>query len=292
MEITNRYVVEKEIGKGAHGCVFKGKDQETGKVVAVKIVQKPFDGAKLETDVDYSFGTDEKHWRDRLRRELNIPRALVGHKNIATVIDHQETSKEVMIVTELIEGPTLLKYRLPTDKKALLDICYQLADAVRFMHSKGIAHRDLKPANIMMSPCGPVIIDFDMSCYGKNESVDKRLKYANDVMGTPNYMAPELISYGRRNVTDFWIKAPDIFLCDLYALGCVFFFVLNGKKLPYSAKLTKDLFVLKLSQPPAASTFDNDRVNNMVDRLMGSNPQNRQTLDEIVMILNDALKSD
>ena len=152
---ADRYEIEKEIGRGGMGRVYRARDTRLGRTVALKMLP-----AELTHDAEL---------RRRLAQEARAASAL-NHPGIATVYDYLEADGECFIVFEYVEGVTLRerlnRQRFPTDE--VLELAIQLADAVAAAHDRGVVHRDLKPENIMLTP-GPQspgrakILDFGLA---------------------------------------------------------------------------------------------------------------------------------
>jgi eukaryotic-like serine/threonine-protein kinase len=154
---ATRYDVLEEIGRGGMGIVFRGRDRELGRDVAIKVTAWSTDGDA-----------------ERLRREARTLAAL-EHPGIVPVHDvGQLPDGRVFTVMMLVRGERLdvCAARLPLyDRLRLFD---RVCDTMSFAHARGVIHRDLKPANIMIGPFGQVLV-LDWALYG----------------GTDGYMAPE-----------------------------------------------------------------------------------------------------
>lgn len=182
------YRIVNQLGAGAMGVVYRALDGG-GTPVAFKILRSN------------AIGEDEL--RERLMREAASLRK-VSHPAIAAMLDVETDSDETFIVTELIEGPTLESYvadhgpLAPTQLTQLAERLYGALDAV---HTADVVHRDLKPNNVLMGSQGPVLIDFGIA-HGMQ---DPRLTATGLVVGTPGYLAPELINGLQPSaMTDLW----------------------------------------------------------------------------------------
>ncbi len=226
MDQIGKYKIVSKIGQGATSHVFKGRDETLGRFVAVKTI-----AAEVSKD---------ETLRKRFRREAESA-AQLNHPNIITVYDFGEEQDKLYIAMELLEGvdlkQALSEGRLKTlDQK--LDVIDQICDGLAFAHSNGIFHRDLKPANLHILPTGQVkIMDFGLARLSGSDMTRTGL-----VMGTPHYMSPE-------QVRGEHVDARS----DVFALGCVFYEVLTGKK-PFDAEsLHSVLYKVMQSEPPPAS---------------------------------------
>jgi predicted Ser/Thr protein kinase len=169
------YTVVREIGSGAMGAVYRAED-DGGHPVALKMLHRHLDDPAA---------------RERLRREAAALQGL-RHPAVARVLDAELEGPEAFIVTELVEGPTLeeeIDERGPLDSRDLFELADQLADALEAVHGTGVVHRDLTPSNVLIARSGPVLIDFGLA----RVSDDPRLTRTGWLLGTPGYLAPEIL---------------------------------------------------------------------------------------------------
>src|SRR5262245_4449494 len=227
LDQIGKYKIVSKIGQGATSHVYKGKDETLGRFVAVKTI-----AAEVSKD---------ETLRKRFRREAESA-ALLNHPNIITVYDFGEEQDKLYIAMELLEGvdlkQALAEGRLATlDQK--LDVMYQICEGLAFAHSHGIFHRDLKPANLHVLASGKLkIMDFGLARLSGSDMTRTGL-----VMGTPHYMSPE-------QVRGEHVDARS----DVFALGCVFYEILTGKK-PFDAEsLHSVLYKVMQAEPPSAKT--------------------------------------
>ena len=224
MDKIGKYKIVSKIGQGATSHVYKGKDESLGRFVAVKTI-----AAEVSKD---------ETLRKRFRREAESA-ALLNHPNIITVYDFGEEQDKLYIAMELLEGvdlkQALAEGRLATlDQK--LDVMYQISEGLAFAHSHGIFHRDLKPANLHVLGNGKLkIMDFGLARLSGSDMTRTGL-----VMGTPHYMSPE-------QVRGEHVDARS----DVFAMGCVFYEILTGKK-PFDAEsLHSVLYKVMQAEPPS-----------------------------------------
>ncbi|GIG27711.1 serine/threonine-protein kinase [Cellulomonas marina] len=171
------YTVVAPLGAGGMGAVYRAVDGG-GHAVALKLLH-PHVGADPEA-------------RDRLRREVLALQRL-RHPGVAAVLDAEADSSEAFLVTELVPGEDLearVRREGPLDGPDLALLADGLLDALRAVHAAGVVHRDLKPSNVMVTPAGPVLIDFGIA----QSADDTRVTSAGLVVGTPGYLAPELVA--------------------------------------------------------------------------------------------------
>jgi hypothetical protein len=182
------YSVVSLLGRGAMGAVYEAVDGG-GQRVALKVLHAHVDA--------------DPAGRQRLRREVAALQRL-RHPAVAQVLDAEFEGPHAFVVTELVEGLTLeeeVDARGPLDVADLFSLADQLADALESVHAAGVVHRDLKPSNVMVTGAGPTLIDFGIA----QSPGDARTTMAGFVMGTPGYIAPELLDGGDPvPETDWW----------------------------------------------------------------------------------------
>jgi serine/threonine protein kinase len=158
------------------GVVHLARDPE-GRPVAVKVL--------------HPLGTEGVNARRRLAREVETMRR-VRSPYVAEVLDADVTGEFPYIVTRFVSGPTLeemVRTRGPLSGPGLRRLAHGMAEALTAIHAAGVVHRDLKPGNVMLTDDRPVVIDFGIAQAGDAT----RLTQTGLVMGTPGYLAPEVI---------------------------------------------------------------------------------------------------
>ncbi|NLF06019.1 MAG: serine/threonine protein kinase, partial [Actinomycetales bacterium] len=170
------YRILAPLGSGGMGAVYRAADGG-GAEVALKLLH-PHVGADPDA-------------RERLRREVAALQRL-RHPAVAAVLDAEADSTEALIVTELVAGENLtdhVRAHGPLAVDELVSLADGLHDALSAVHTAGVVHRDLKPSNVILTSDGPVLIDFGIA-QGLD---DARLTSTGIVLGTPGYLAPELL---------------------------------------------------------------------------------------------------
>ncbi len=205
-----KYLIEKQIGKGAMGAVYLGFDPATDRKVALKTMAlaQEFSGAELADA------------RNRFLREAEMAGRL-QHPDIVSILDAGEQGGVAYIAMELIDGTDMSHYAQPDfllPLQHLLPIMARVADALAYAHTRGVTHRDIKPANIMVDVSKGVVKVMD---FGVARVADATRTRTGVVLGTPTFMSPEQLSGQTIDGRS-----------DLYSLGVSLFQLLTGQ-LPY-----------------------------------------------------------
>lgn len=187
------------LGEGSYGKVYKMRNIKTRSDRAVKQIMKGKLNAKERED---------------LKREFDILKKM-SHPNIVQVFDLYETDEAFFIVTELLEGGELFDFILKNhhfgEQKACLMMKTLLA-AINYCHKQGVVHRDIKPENIIFAKPGDMekikLVDF-----GCSKNIEEHM---NELIGTPFYLAPEVInkSYNEK--------------CDVWSCGVILYILFTG----------------------------------------------------------------
>jgi serine/threonine-protein kinase len=249
MQQIGRYEILEEIGRGAMGAVFKARDPQIGRVVAIKVILC----SNLTPD-------DLKHYKERFLREAQTA-GQMSHPGIVTIHDiSEDKSGQPFIVMEFVEGRTLEKMlqpgakapagekteseiELPSAQPRLLtanalDIGIQLAEALDYAHKRNVIHRDIKPSNILITAEGRAkILDFGIA-----KIVGSSMTQTGMMMGTPAFMSPEQVS-----------ASPIDHRSDLFSLGGVLYWMFTGEKPFPGESLTSITFKIAFSQPLPAN---------------------------------------
>ena len=225
--MLGRYQVEKELGKGAMGVVYLGKDPKIGRVVAIKTMalSQEFEPDELE-DV-----------KQRFFREAETAGRL-NHPNIVTIYDAGEEHDLAYIAMEFLKGKDLVPQTkagalLPLPKT--LSIVARVAEALSYAHLQNVVHRDIKPANIMYDPQTDSVKVTD---FGIARITDSSKTKTGMVLGTPSYMSPEQLA-GKK------IDGQS----DLFSLG-VTFYQLSCGGLPFQGDSMTQLMYKIANEPP------------------------------------------
>jgi serine/threonine-protein kinase len=226
--MLGRYQVEKELGKGAMGVVYLGKDPKIGRVVAIKTMalSQEFAGDEL---VDA---------RERFFREAETAGRL-QHQNIVTIFDAGEEHDLAFIAMEFLKGRDLADFckggqLLPVAK--VLSIVARVAEALAYAHTQNVVHRDIKPANIMYELESDTVKVTD---FGIARITDSSKTKTGLVLGTPSFMSPEQLAGKKVDGRS-----------DLYSLGVMLYQMLAGV-LPFRGDSMSEL-MFKIANEEAA----------------------------------------
>jgi len=258
-ETFSHYKIQKKIGAGGMGIVFKAEDIQLKRNVALKFLAPEL--------------TRNAEATERFLREAQAAAAL-DHPNICTVFEIKSVMGQTFISMAYLDGSSLKEVLEsgPLGIDRTLDIAGKIAEGIKAAHDAGIIHRDIKPANIMLSESGPVTItDFGLA----------KLEWQNDltrtstVMGTPAYMSPEQAS-GKK--VDFHT--------DIWSLGCVLYEMLSGRQPFLRENYQAVLFAVLNEFPVPLIEFRNDipeALENLMQRCLQKDPEDRPSdMDQIL----------
>ena len=210
--MLGRYEIEKELGKGAMGVVYLGKDPKISRVVAIKTMAlaQEFEADELE------------EVKERFFREAETAGRL-SHPNIVTIFDAGEEHDLAYIAMEFLKGHDLTRYIKPDnllDIKLVISIVQRAAEGLAFAHLQNVVHRDIKPANIMYEPESDTLKITD---FGIARITDSSKTKTGMVLGTPSYMSPEQLAGKKVDGRS-----------DLFSLGAMLYQMISGS-LPFKA---------------------------------------------------------
>lgn len=224
--MLGRYQVEKELGKGAMGVVYLGRDPKIGRVVAIKTLalSAEFEGEELADA------------RERFFREAETAGRL-QHQNIVTIFDAGEDHDLAYIAMEFLKGRDLVEHcrdghLLPVPQ--VLSIVARVAEALDYAHRQNVVHRDIKPANIMYEAESDTVKVTD---FGIARITDSSKTKTGLVLGTPSFMSPEQLAGKKVDGRS-----------DLYSLGVMLFQMLAGV-LPFRGDSMAELMYKIASEP-------------------------------------------
>ena len=249
--IGSRYELDSQLGRGAFGSVWRGKVRESGEAVAIKVLLE-----ELANDADV------------VTRFLRERTALVNlrHRSLVSVRDLVVEGDVLALVMQLVEGPDLRAYLRgrgvlgPTESALLVA---DVAEALAVAHAAKIIHRDVKPANVLLKPeedgYRPLLTDFGIARLADAPSVTR----TSQVVGTPYYLAPEVIS-GQQ-------PTPAV---DVYASGIMFFELMTGRP-PFRGSDAMEVFQAHQTQPPPRPDGVSDPIWAVISAALAKDPKQR-----------------
>ncbi len=231
--MLGRYQVEKELGKGAMGIVYLGKDPKISRVVAIKTMA-----------LAQEFEDDElDEVKERFFREAETAGRL-SHPNIVTIYDAGEEHDLAYIAMEFLKGHDLAKYTKKENllgRETVISIVIRAAEGLAFAHAQNVVHRDIKPANLMYEPESDSLKITD---FGIARITDSSKTKTGMVLGTPSYMSPEQLAGKKVDGRS-----------DLFSLGVMLYQLLSGS-LPFKAESMASLmFKITNEEAPDITTI-------------------------------------
>ena len=204
------YEIVRELGRGGMGVVYLARNKLMGRLEVLKVV-----GGHL---------VERPGVRDRFLREVQSA-AKLQHKNIVAAYSAMRLGESIVLAMEYIDGEDLAKMVKSRGPLPVVHACYfiyQAALGLQHAHERGMVHRDIKPANLIFAREGKKgvvkVLDFGLAKVTSEGQADSGLTREGQMLGTPDYIAPEQI----RDAQSADIRA------DIYSLGCTFYYLLTG----------------------------------------------------------------
>ena len=277
-----RYEVISPLGAGGMGEVYRARDTELGRSVALKVLPE-----SVLSDPD----------PDRLKRFEREARATaaLSHPNVLTVFDVGREDGRAYLVCELLEGATLgerLQAKRPSAREAL-GYAAQVARGLAAAHARGIVHRDLKPDNLFLTTSGVVkILDFglakqsvmrtNLATHQATASRPEELTSAGTMLGTVSYMSPEQAKGQGGDARS-----------DIFSLGTVLYEMLAGRHPFRKESSAETLSAILRDEPPAMRDVSGQAVERLVRRCLEKRPEDRfQTASDLAVALEAVTPGD
>ena len=252
--LGERYLLEREIGRGGMATIYLAREREGGRAVAVKV---------MHPELVQSIGTD------RFLREVDIARSL-AHPRIVSLYESGEVNGVLYYAMQYVEGETLFS-RVSREHQLGIDdairIAQDVAEALGYAHRHGVLHRDVKPENILLGNGRAFVTDFGLA-RAIGAANYRRLTETGVIVGTVFYMSPEQLR-----------EDPDLDQrTDIYSLGCLLYEMLIGLP-PYPGTSINQLITRILKAPvPSARRERTDvpaAVDNAITRALSKTPSDR-----------------
>jgi predicted Ser/Thr protein kinase len=257
-ELIPAYDFLEFLDRGGMGAVYRARQRSLDRIVAVKLLP--------------IIMGNRKAFADRFKREARAL-ALLNHPNIVSVYDFGEAPGGCLYyVMEYVKGTNLRQLMRAghTTSRKLLSIAMQVCEALQFAHMHGVVHRDVKPANVLIDDRGHVkVADFGLAkVLGPSSAA--QLTGASDALGTPEYMAPEVLTH--QHEVDHRV--------DIYSLGVMLYEMLTGH-VPRGAW-----------EPPSRSAGADARFDDIVSRAMQTDPHKRfQNMGELSTMMKQLVQA-
>jgi eukaryotic-like serine/threonine-protein kinase len=251
--IADRYELEELVGTGGMSSVFRARDTQLDRRVAIKILHEHY--------------ARDPEYLERFRSEARAV-ARLSHPNIVTVIDRGDDDGRQFIVFEHVDGENLKELVLRTGRLPVpgaLELALAVADGLAFAHDRGLVHRDVKPQNVLLSREGEVkVTDFGIA---RSLHVDHGVTQTGTVLGTGEYLAPEQAS-----------GQPVSAATDVYSLGVVLWELLAGE-VPFVGENFVAVALRHVNEaPPSLRERRPDvspRLEAAIDRALAKDPAHR-----------------
>jgi serine/threonine protein kinase/tetratricopeptide (TPR) repeat protein len=265
--MAGRYEILQLLGEGGMGAVYKARDRELDRFVAIKLIRRELSSNPAIVA--------------RFKQELLLSHQ-VTHKNVIRIYDLGDSDGIKFITMEFVEGEDLRALILKNKKfppKEAVEIIQQVCRALEAAHAVGIIHRDLKPQNVMRDKSGRILVmDFGMARTLEGDGMTQ----SGALVGTMEYMSPE-----QALAKDLDQRS------DLFAVGLIFYELLSGK-MPYKAESAVASLIMR-NQQRAIPVTDHDetipvQLSNIVSKCLERDPALRiQTASEMLQDLDDWL---
>ena len=223
--LGDRYIIEREVGRGGMAFVYLARDRRYERQVAIKV---------LDPQIATAVGAE------RFLREIRIT-AQLQHPHIVSLIDSGEARNLLYAVMPFVEGESLRDRLMASSRLSTTEavtIAWEVADALDYAHRRGVVHRDIKPENILVSNGHAVVADFGIA-RAIGLAGGATLTGVGFPIGTAAYMSPEQAT----------AASPVDGRSDIYSLGCVLYETLAGR-MAFSGPSLKSVLTQQLTMDP------------------------------------------
>ncbi|MEE8524809.1 MAG: protein kinase [Thermoanaerobaculia bacterium] len=257
--VAGRYRVEEQLGEGGMGVVYRAVDLELEEELAIKLL-KPSAG-------------DDSRVLARFKQEIRLARR-IHHYNVCNLYDFGSWGEVKFVTMELVRGRSLAALMQDPEELDLdqaLTLFHGILDGLEAAHELDIVHRDVKPQNVMVDTDGrPVVMDFGLA----RELDGAGLTIAGQVLGTPEYMAPERLLGNEIDPR-----------CDVYSLGVILFELATGRP-PFTGESIFEIARKQIHEPPPRPTELNAEVPPWLEKvildMLAKQPEDRiQSVSEV-----------
>ncbi len=269
MEQIGKYKVIGELGKGAMGIVYKARDPDINREVAIKLIR-------------FDMIPDDADKEDTVKRFIREAQSAgnLHHPNIITIYEVGRENDQTFIVMQYVDGYSL-KEAISSGKRfspaEVIDLMTRMCDALDFAHQKKIVHRDIKPGNILLDKQGrPFIVDFGVARVEMST-----MTQSGAIVGTPSYMSPEQIM---GNTVDA--------RADIFSLGVIIYEMLTGKRPFEGDHITTIVYKIMNEEPQSIREMKRglpEGFEHIIKKALAKNPQQRyQTCQQLATDLRNA----
>jgi len=254
--LVGGFLLHEHIGEGEMGTIYRATDEALEREVAVKLVR----GCHI----------DDPESRERLQREA-CAAGKMNHPRVAQVYALNFSNGHPYLVMELVTGQDFaqrLECEGPIHERSALRMALDVAEGLSALNREGLVHGDIKPGNVVQDRDGNAkLVDFGLSGMTRHDQ-------QGSLVGTPNYIAPELLR-----------GAADTHRSDIYSLGATLYYLLCGR-LPFEGESSVDILKARLFRKPVPLGVHARHVSlptqRLVMRMIESNPEKRPASSEIV----------
>jgi serine/threonine protein kinase len=269
MEQIGKYKVVGELGKGAMGIVYKARDPDINREVAIKLIR-------------FDMIPDDSDKEDTVKRFIREAQSAgnLHHPNIITIYEVGRENDQTFIVMQYVDGNSL-KEAISSGKRfspeEVVDLMTCMCDALEFAHQKKIIHRDIKPGNILLDKQGrPFIVDFGVA-YVEMSTMTQ----SGAIVGTPSYMSPE-------QIMGHTVDAR----ADIFSLGVIIYEMLTGKRPFEGDHITTIVYKIMNEEPQSIREIKRDLpqgFEHIIKKALAKDPQQRyQTCQQLAADLRNA----